>query len=54
MKEHYDRLQIENEILIDRLIEADPSNLGNADETILSMILCQSIAVENAISSSKR
>ena len=54
LKEDYDRLQIENDVLIERLIETDPSNLQNADETILAMILCQSYAVEGAIPSSKR
>jgi septal ring factor EnvC (AmiA/AmiB activator) len=52
-RELYDRVKMENEVLLDQSVESQPV-LDTADENILSMILCQSYAFENALSQTRK
>jgi len=52
-QELYERVKMENEVLIDQSNDEVFDVCEHADSTILSMILCQSYVVENIASKSK-
>lgn len=53
-REMYERVKMENEVLLDQSADNEPLDVDNTDETILSMILCQSYAVESALANKKK